>query len=635
MKCKKCNANIGYGAQFCRKCGASVIDYEVKNSTMQLSRAELKKAKITIAVAVCLLVLIIVAMAVVPVMLLKDGGIGSANKSTVRKAYSSYLNNTIVEDIGIAQTDTSKNDMTGVYSAKPVNLDKKKSDEFIVAYAKKKGKKTEVSIDCYEYDNDSSEDKDVNLVGSVNPDADGINVFADDFISPKSSALSIVKNDGKTYIVYESIQYDEVEYYYGCQFYLYEDGEFSECSSVFAELNEAYEVVYSENLPETMDINSSDVNLDDYNIDSVPEGADVLYALGGLETEVKFDEYYDSVNSAVCDYLKQFGIDEEEFWVYENKDKSIRTIAENESKERLFEYIRYIDYDDNEEIHCELKDYTDVNSFIEEADSDDNKSDEETEEETKKVDKKTAIKLTNQLKLKDYQYPMYYGLGKFNVDELSNDMILSMGYEMKEFYETPREGPIKQYCTKTQLEKQIKSIVGPDIEYTVKDFNLYDKKSEYVDFIGYSHNIFPDVKLKGSKLVSRSMDGGGGDIPFIAQIYDYSEQTGDTINIYFKSAFVNTEFDEGKEDFIYSFYTDYKDTNKDESEFGYSYGEFSGYLNEMPAMEFPYGEDYNFFVFNKGQKFDSFWDDMNTAVYSFEKSSDGKYYFSGFEFIKK
>ncbi len=634
MKCKKCNANIRYGAQFCHNCGAPVVDYPIQNNSVQQNNADSKKQKITTGVIVGLLVLILAILATITVFLFKGGIVGSANKSNVRKAYSTYLKDTIVDDIGVAQTDSSGKYMTGVYSAKSVNLNKNKGDEFIVAYAKKNGKKSKVSIDCYEYDNKLKKDKEENvkLVGTVNPDDDGIDVFTDDYTSPESSALSIVNNDGKTYVVYENLKYNEVEYYYGCQFYSIENGVFSECASIFAEFNEAYEVVYSENLPETMNIDSSDVNLDDYNIEGVPEGADILFALGEFETELKFDDYYDSVESAVCDFFKQFKVDEEEFWIYKDEDKFIRVIAENESKERLFEYVRYYDYDadENQEVRCELTDYTDVNSLIENADSNEDESD---EEETERIDDEEAEKLFKQLKLKEYQYPMYYGLGKFSVNELSNDMILSMGFEMKEQYLTgDQEYSNKYYCTTSQLNKQIKSIVGPDVEYTVEDFKLYDESNKYYDFIGYSSNILPHVTLNGDKLIVIQNDGGGGDVPFIEQKFDYAEQTGDTINLYFKSAFVDTDYSDSKQDFTYIYYTDYE--NDKSSNKRYEYGEFSGYLNEYAASNFKYYED-GLGAFRDKDVLSDIWDDMNTAVYTFEKSSDGEYYFSGFEFIKK
>lgn len=380
MYCGKCGSEIDKKTGLCPNCDAAALEKVQEVNTKKL----LKKAKRRGVTAIIALILIIAIVVSSVVFAFSKGWIGNNSeeeKKKVQTTYVTYLNKTIISEIGEYDSDHPESSNEGLHSALFCDLNNDDKEEFIVAYSKENGNNIDFNISCYEYDEETKDpenaEENVELIGTVTPstEPDYTDSSEDVFhFSNQTIVYSIVYND-KTYIVCEHLSWLN-EFNYECHVYTVENGKFIEVSNIFRERfgTSGAEYVYSKLLPDEMKINNDDFDFslaaymnemkhgfydNDYPIlfyqDSGEDGYDYIY-----------DTYFDTANAAVCEFLKGYGIIKNNYI-----DDNIMRISDPDESDLIFSYLYYREYDEdgNEIEKYEINDYTDWKSLLNSDDS--------------------------------------------------------------------------------------------------------------------------------------------------------------------------------------------------------------------------------------------------------------------------
>lgn len=379
MYCGKCGSEIDKRTGLCPNCDAVALEKVREVNT----KTSLKKAKRRGFSAIIALMLVVVIVASSVVFAVSKGLIGNNSeeeKKKVHTTYVTYLNKTIIPEIGEYDSDHPESSNEGIHSALFCDLNNDDKEEFVVAYSKKNGNNIDFNISCYEYDEETKDpekaEENVELIGTVTPSTEpdysenNEDVF---HLSNQTIVYSIVYND-KTYIVCEHLSWLD-EFNYECHVYTVENGKFIEVSNIFRERfgTSGAEYVYSKFLPDDMKINNSDFEFSlagymnemkhsfyDYNYpilfyqDSGEDGYDYIY-----------DTYFNTASAAVCEFLKCYGIIKNNYI----DDNSMR-ISNPDEADLIFSYLYYWEYDDdsNEIEKYEINDYTDWKSLLDNND---------------------------------------------------------------------------------------------------------------------------------------------------------------------------------------------------------------------------------------------------------------------------
>lgn len=138
-----------------------------------------------------------------------------------------------------------------------------------------------------------------------------------------------------------------------------------------------------------------------------------------------------------------------------------------------------------------------------------------------------------------------YKVGSFNLDTIPNDLILRMGWgiankdeektinDSDELRETDKS---TQTMTKEVMKKRVKSLFGTNVKYTDASFVNTDAET----FCG--HGITEGEIIYSNNLYTASYDVSGGDIiPFIHESIQKVLKYEDKVEIYVKTAFVDTD----------------------------------------------------------------------------------------------
>lgn len=378
--CGKCGNEIDKNTGLCPNCDAAALDKVQEVNT----KKSLKKAKRRGFGAIIALILVIAIVASSVVFAVSKGWIGNNKEEEQKKVqttYVTYLNKTIIPEIGEYDSDHPESSNEGVHSALFCDLNNDDKEEFVVAYSKKNGDNIDFNISCYEYDEttkdpDKSEEN-VELIGTVTPTTEPDYTENDEdvfHLSNQTIVYSVVYND-KTYIVCEHLSWLD-EFNYECHVYTVENGKFIEVSNIFRERfgTSGAEYVYSKLLPDEMKINNDDFEFSlagymneikhsfydcNYPIlfyqDSGEDGYDYIY-----------DTYFNTASEAVCEFLKCYGIIKNNYI----DDNSMR-ISNHSESDLIFSYLYYREYDDdgNEIKKYEINDYTDWKSLLNSDDS--------------------------------------------------------------------------------------------------------------------------------------------------------------------------------------------------------------------------------------------------------------------------
>ena len=228
--------------------------------------------------------------------------------------------------------------------------------------------------------------------------------------------------------------------------------------------------------------------------------------------------------------------------------------------------------------------------------------------------------------IKKIDFPTYavasiYKTKGFDVDTIENDLILRLAWSKleKELVENNVDniGEYKQTATKENLENSITEIFGKNIEYTDETFTNIDVPT----FYGNEANQ-GNVKYYNNTYTSNYIESEGGDVPFIHQQIEKVLKYNDRIEVYVKTAFIDTEYDEVSNEYDYIIYKDFKNN------------EFNKKITQMNSLKFldAYSDQENKLeCFRENSQIEKISDKLDTYVYTFILDEvDKNYYLNEF-----
>lgn len=224
--------------------------------------------------------------------------------------------------------------------------------------------------------------------------------------------------------------------------------------------------------------------------------------------------------------------------------------------------------------------------------------------------------------IKKIDFPTYavasiYKTKGFDVDTIENDLILRLAWSKleKELVENNVDniGEYKQTATKENLENSITEIFGKNIEYTDETFTNIDVPT----FYGNEANQ-GNVKYYNNTYTSNYIESEGGDVPFIHQQIEKVLKYNDRIEVYVKTAFIDTEYDEVSNEYDYIIYKDFKNN------------EFNKKITQMNSLKFldAYSDQENKLeCFRENPQIGKISDKLDTYVYTFILDEGDKNYY--------
>lgn len=232
--------------------------------------------------------------------------------------------------------------------------------------------------------------------------------------------------------------------------------------------------------------------------------------------------------------------------------------------------------------------------------------------------------------IKKINFPTYavasiYKTKGFNMDTIKNDLILRLGWTKveKKLVENDVDniGEYKQIVEKKDLENSITEIFGENIEYTDETFNNIDVPT----FYGYEANQ-GNINCYNNTYTANYIESEGRDVPFIHQQIEKVLKYNDKIEVYVKTAFINTEYDEVANEYEYIIYKNF-DNN-----------EFNMKVTQMDSIKFvdAYLEnETDLDGFKTNSQIEKISNKLNTYVYTFKlDKTNENYYLSSFNEAK-
>lgn len=420
MYCGKCGCEIDKDTGLCPRCDFEALK-KIRNFKSKGSRKKSARMKFGWLIALILVVAIVASSVVLAV---SKGWIGSSDEEEslqIRTTYITYLNNTIVPEIGVYDADRPESSNEGVYSALFSDLDDDDKDEFIVVYSSKNGDNIDFNISCYSYQsnntvNSSDDESGVEHIGTINALSEADYTEDDNLENHLSHEIIIYSasyND-KNYIILEYLNdTTNSECSFEIHVYTIENGQFAEVSNLFVKtiftpiFDTAFpRAVYSTKLPESLMIDDSDFDysLLDYiinngeswkNLFSVLEEDDstILYFTTYgcfFNSEYVYDTYYSSDSAAVEGFLSCFGVSLPDSYITIGDDGTefpYFWLNYPDNVDFIFTYKYYqireygdTYYDVTITEKYEINDYTDFGSLINEEEADDESTDTGTED---------------------------------------------------------------------------------------------------------------------------------------------------------------------------------------------------------------------------------------------------------------
>lgn len=232
--------------------------------------------------------------------------------------------------------------------------------------------------------------------------------------------------------------------------------------------------------------------------------------------------------------------------------------------------------------------------------------------------------------IKKINFPTYavasiYKTKGFNMDTIENDLILRLGWAKveKKLVENDVDniGEYKEIVEKKDLNNGITEIFGENIEYTDETFNNIDVPT----FYGNEENQ-GNINCYNNTYTANYIESEGRDVPFIHQQIEKVLKYNDKIEVYVKTAFINTEYDEVANEYEYIIYKNF-DNN-----------EFNMKVTQMDSIKFvdAYLEnETDLDGFKTNSQIEKISNKLNTYVYTFKlDKTNENYYLSAFNEAK-
>ena len=234
------------------------------------------------------------------------------------------------------------------------------------------------------------------------------------------------------------------------------------------------------------------------------------------------------------------------------------------------------------------------------------------------LDNEHVKKIIEKISVRTYAVASIYNTKGFDLDTIENHLILRLGWAKaeKELIQSDLDnvGEDKETAPIEEIEKSITAIFGKNVEYDNETFNNIDVPI----FYGYEENQ-EKINYKNNKYTANYIESTGGDIPFIHQQIEKVLKHNNKIEVYVKTAFVDTVYDEGSDKYEYIIYKNFKNN------------EFNMKLTQMDSLKFIDGYSNEKSNFNKNEKIDKISDKLNTYVYTFVlDETDKEYYLNEF-----
>ena len=237
-------------------------------------------------------------------------------------------------------------------------------------------------------------------------------------------------------------------------------------------------------------------------------------------------------------------------------------------------------------------------------------------------DDEQVEKIIKKISFPTYAVASIYETKGFDMDTIGNDLILRLAWTNVEKELVPNNidniGEYKQTSNKEEIEKSITKIFGKDVEYLNETFDNIDVPK----FYGYEENQ-GKINYKNNIYTANYIEGGGEDIPFIHQQIEKVLKYNNKIEVYVKTAFIDTEHDEASNKCQYIIYKNFKND------------EFNMKLTQMDSSKFIDAYSGEEGAFTKNEQIDKLSDKLNTYVYTFVLNEvDKEYYLNEFNIAK-
>ena len=224
--------------------------------------------------------------------------------------------------------------------------------------------------------------------------------------------------------------------------------------------------------------------------------------------------------------------------------------------------------------------------------------------------------LIEKISFNTYAVASMYKVGEFNINNIPNDLVLRLGWDKAQNKETLDE-TLKQTLTKDAMKQSITNIFGDKLKYKDEQFKQIDVET-FHNYGGYTDNM-GIIEYNNGTYTANVFQGGGGDVPFIHQEAEKVLKNGNKVEVYVKTAFIDTEFIESTFDFEYIIYKN----------FDFTSNIFEGKLSKIKAEE--YGNHEIGILESSKKVISNISNSLNTYVYTFEADDAGNYNLTGFK----
>ena len=216
-------------------------------------------------VAVLIIAAVVMTIAIISIALFLVFGVNSDDNfsdGTVRHSYAEFVSKGVKKDIGVFSANSAKKKSDGIYSVLVKDLDGDNSEECVVAYKKKSGKKLKYGVTCYHSrKNKNATVDDVEEVDSCDSYEEPDYIVTDSNEYEESRMYSVDYN-GEVYIIEEHLNAYE-GFMFNAYVYSYSDGEFKQVSNFrYDSLFPDGYCAMSSALPEGLKVENSDIDID-------------------------------------------------------------------------------------------------------------------------------------------------------------------------------------------------------------------------------------------------------------------------------------------------------------------------------------------------------------------------------------
>ncbi|MBR1530559.1 MAG: hypothetical protein IJ643_00715, partial [Eubacterium sp.] len=267
-------------------------------------------------VAVLIIAAVVMTIAIISIALFLVFGRNSGDNfsdGTVRHSYAEFVSKSVKKDIGVFSVNSAKKKSDGIYSVLVKDLDGDNSEECVVAYKKKSGKKLKYGVTCYHSrKNQNVTVNDIEEVDSCDSYEEPDYIVTDSNEYEESRMYSVDYN-GEVYIIEEHLNAYE-GFMFNAYVYSYSDGEFKQVSNFrYDSLFPDGYCAMSSALPEGLKVDNSDIDIDElkktdeFIAEKISSGNTLLY-YDSQNEGFTYNSKYSSETEAIDAFYSCYGV---------------------------------------------------------------------------------------------------------------------------------------------------------------------------------------------------------------------------------------------------------------------------------------------------------------------------------------